>query len=73
MKKSTRALVGLVVIELLLLAGAAWMVLQVKAGAWQTPDPDTAITTITKTVGGAMGIIAALLLLAFFVHRRKGN
>ena len=73
MKKSTRALVGLGVIEALLLGGAAWMVVQVKSGAWQTEYPVGAIIEITETAGGVMGVGAVVLLLAWFVHRRNGN
>ena len=73
MKKSTRALTGLVVIDLALAAGAAWMVWQVRTGAWNAPDPGEAITSITSTAGGAIGIVTAVLLVAFVVHRRKGN
>lgn len=73
MKKSTRALVGLVVLELVILSGAWWMVEQTHSGAWQTSDPAEAITRITETAGGAMGIIAVVLVLAFIHHRRKGN
>ena len=73
MKKSTRALTGLVVIDLALAAGAAWMVWQVRTGAWNAPDPGEAITSITSTAGGAIGIVSAVLLVAFVVHRRRGN
>ncbi|WP_116970925.1 hypothetical protein [Blastomonas sp. UPD001] len=73
MKKSTRALVGLVVLELVILIGAWWLVSQVQSGAMQAPDPGAAITQITQTAGGAMGIIAVVLVLAFVHHRRKGN
>jgi|SoiMethySBSTD1v2_1073268.scaffolds.fasta_scaffold1652195_2 hypothetical protein len=73
MKKSTRALAGLVVIDLALAAGAAWMVWQVRTGAWNAPDPGEAISRITSTAGGAIGIVTAVLLVAFAVHRRKGN
>jgi hypothetical protein len=73
MKKSTRALVGLVAMDLILAAGAAWMVGQVKTGAWNAPDPAETIARITSTAGGAMGIVTAVLLLAFVVHRRRGN
>ena len=41
MKKSTRALTGMIVLDALLVAGAAWMVLQVQTGTWNTPDPAT--------------------------------
>jgi len=73
MKKSTRALAGLVGLDLIVAAGAAWMVWQVKAGAWNAPDPAAAITAITQTAGGAIGIVTAVLLVAFFVHKRRGN
>lgn len=73
MKKSTRALVGLAVIEALLLGGTAWMVAQVRLGNWQTAVPGEAIATITRIGGGAMGLVAAFLLIAFFVHRKNGN
>lgn len=74
MKKSTRALVGMVVLDLLLLAGIAWMVLQVRTGAWTTNvPPEEAIGTITSIGGGAIGVVSGILLVAFFVHRRKDN
>ena len=73
MKKSSRALAGLVVLDLALVAGAAWMVSQVRSGNWSSPDPGEAIRLITSTAGGAIGIVTALLLVAFVVHRRKGN
>jgi hypothetical protein len=73
MKKSTRALIGLVALDGILAAGAWWMVMQVKSGAWNAPDPAEAITRITETAGGAIGIVTAVLLVAFFVHRRRGN
>lgn len=73
MKKSTRALVGLIVIDALLLGGAAWMVLQVKTGAWNAPDAGEAIQRITTIGGGAVGLVTVILALAFVVHRRKGN
>ena len=72
MKKSTRALAGMVVLDALLVAGAAWMVMQVQTGTWNTPDPAATITEITRTAGGAIGIVTALLLVAFMVHRRRG-
>lgn len=73
MKKSTRALVGLVILEAVILAGAWWMVQQTRSGAWQTSDPAGAITAITQTAGGAMGLIAVILLIAFVTHKRRGN
>jgi len=73
MKKSTRALVGMVALDAALAAGAAWMVWQVRTGAWSAPDPGEAIRRITETAGMAIGIVTAVLLVAFVVHRRKGN
>ena len=73
MKKSTRALTGLIVLDGLLAAGAAWMVWQVKTGAWNAPEPAEAISAITTSAGGAIGIVTAVLLVAFFVHKRRGN
>ena len=73
MKKSTRALVGLVLLDALLLAGTFWMLLQVRTGAWHAPDPAEAGRTIGAVGGGAIGIVTAVLLVAFVVHRRRGN
>lgn len=73
MKKSVRALVGLVIIELFLLGGTAWMVAQTTSGAWHASNQAEAISTITSTGGGAMGIVGVILLIAFFRHRKNGN
>jgi hypothetical protein len=73
MKKSTRALVGLVAIDALLALGAAWMIWKTRSGHWTTPDPAAAISTITATAGGAMGTVTVILLMAFALHRRHGN
>ena len=76
MKKSTRALTGMVVLDALLVAllvsEAAWMVMQVRSGTSNTPHPAATITEITRTAGGAIGIVTALLP-AFVVHRRRGD
>lgn len=73
MKKSTRALAGMIVLDVALAAGAAWMVWQVRTGAWNAPDPVESTRRISETAGMAIGIVTAVLLLAFLVHRRKGN
>ena len=73
MKKSIRALAGMVMLDALLVAGAAWMVMQVKSGAWNAYDPAATITEITRTAGGVIGIVTALLLVALVVHRRRGD
>lgn len=73
MKKSTRALVGLIILDALLALGAAWMVWQTRSGVWHAPDQGAAITAITSTAGGAIGIVTVILLMAFVMHRRRGN
>jgi NADH:ubiquinone oxidoreductase subunit K len=72
-KKSARAMVGLVIIELLLLGGTAWMVAQTTSGAWHASNPAKTISMITSTGGVAMGVVGVILLIAFFRHRKKGN
>lgn len=74
MKKSTRALVGLVVLDALIAAGAAWLVWQIETGATRTTVPPAeAITETTTLAGTIIGIVTAVLLFAFFHHRRNGN
>ena len=73
MKKSTRALVGLVGLDVIIIAGAWWMVIQTSTGQWSAPDPAETISMITSTAGMVVGIVSAILLLAFFIHRRAGN
>ncbi|NUT00181.1 MAG: hypothetical protein HOP96_04320 [Sphingomonas sp.] len=73
MKNSTRALVGLIAIDAAITLGAAWMVWQTRSGRWHAPDAAEAISTITATAGGAIGIVTVILLLAFAAHRRQGN
>ena len=73
MKKSTRPLLGMLVLDLLILAGTAWFVMDIRNGAALTVPPAEAITTVTTIAGGAIGIITAILLMAFFVHRKRGN
>ena len=73
MKKSTRALVGLVSLDLIIIAGAWWMVIQTSTGQWSAPDPAKTIGMITTTAGTVVGIVSAILLLAFVIHRRAGN
>ena len=71
MKKSTRALLGLVVIDLLLGLGALWLVMQVKEGAATTVPPEEAIATITTIGGAAIGVVTVLLGLAWLYWRRR--
>lgn len=71
--KSTRALVGMIGLDLVVIIGAWWMVEQTRSGAWNAPDPAASISMITTTAGMIVGVVTAVLLLAFIVHRRAGN
>lgn len=73
MKKSKRALVGMVVLDLFLLLGTFWLVMQVKGGASTSVPPAEAISTVTTIGGGAIGLVTAILGMAWFVHRKAGN
>ena len=73
MKKSTRALVGLIRLDLIVIIGAWWMIERTRSGAWNSNDPAGSITMVTTTAGMMVGVISAVLLLAFFMHRRAGN
>lgn len=74
MKRSTRALVGMVVIDAGLLLGATWLVNQIGSGLMKTTvPPSEAIGTIGSIFGGAIGFISVLLALVFVLQRRKGN
>lgn len=74
MKKSTRALVGLVVLDAIFVAGTAWFVWLVKSGSVRTTiPPDEAIAQITALGGGLIGFVSVILAIAWFIHRRNGN
>ena len=73
MKKSTRALVGLIILDLIVIIGAWWMIDRTRSGAWNSNDPAGSITMVTTTAGMMVGVISAVLLLAFVMHRRAGN
>jgi hypothetical protein len=74
MKKSTRALLGMVVIDLLLAAGVYAFVARIQDGSAKlTVPPAEAIKTVTTVGGGAIGVVTGLLLVAFVVHRKRGN
>jgi len=73
MKKSLRALAGLVLLDVIVIAGAWWMIERTRSGAWQSNDPAGSITMVTTAAGMLVGIISAVLLFAFVLHRRAGN
>lgn len=73
MKKSTRALVGLLLLDAIVIIGAWWMIDRTRSGAWNSNDPAGTISMVTTTAGMMVGVISAVLLLAFVLHRRAGN
>ena len=73
MKKSTRAMVGLVLLDAIVIIGAWWMIGRTQSGAWNSNDPAGTISRVTTTAGMMVGVISAVLLLAFVMHRRAGN
>ena len=74
MKKSTRALAGMVLLDSVVVAGTAWFVWLIKSGgARTTVPPAEAISTITAYGGGLIGVVTVMLALAWFHHRRNGN
>jgi hypothetical protein len=72
MKRSTRILIGGLVIELLLAGIAAWLFYSLKTGAIQ-PTNSAAETgsVIGSTLGGAMGAIGGLLIVMYIIARLK--
>ena len=74
MKKSTRVLLGIFILDGLLLGGLSWLVWQVHTGRLATSVPtQEAITTITSVGGGFVGTLTAILAVAFVYHRSRGN
>lgn len=72
MRKSTSVLILLLVLELLLIGGAAFMVWQVKSGAWKTSDQADALSRILTVAFGAVPLVAVPFLLIYLSARRKG-
>lgn len=72
MRKSTRALVGMVAIDLMLGLGALWMIAKTQTGEWHSRDPDAAISTISSVAGGAIGVVTVILALTWWRYSRSG-
>jgi hypothetical protein len=73
LKKSTRIFILLAVIEVLIVAGATYMLMQVTSGAWRTFDQAEAVRRIMTVMGGAFGGIGLLLLTLAIVLRIRGQ
>jgi hypothetical protein len=73
LRKSTRIFILLGVIELLLIAGTAYMVLQVTSGAWNAPDPAEALRRIMTVAGAAIPLVALPFFVLGVSLRRKGE
>lgn len=74
MKRSTRILIAGVVIELMLAGIAFYLLRQIETGAL-TPatSASDAVSTITSTIGMAMGALAGLMIVLYVVARRAGK
>lgn len=73
MKYSTRILVLFVIVELLLLAGAIYMTMQITSGAWRAPDQAEALRRVYTVIGGAMGGLGGAFLFLVIALRLKGK
>ena len=73
MKKSMRALLGLVLLDVVIVAGAWWMIERTTSGAWNSNNPAESVTMITTAAGMMVGVASVVLALAFFRHRASGN
>lgn len=74
MRRSTRVLLALLVIEALLAAGAGWLIWQLQTGALQAvKSADASATVVLTQVGGIMGALAGVMLVVAVVLRLQGK
>lgn len=74
MRPSNRIAVVGTLIELGLAALAGYLLFQLKTGALQaSTTPEEAASTITGTLGAVMGAFGGVLIVTFFVLRRRGR
>jgi hypothetical protein len=72
MKRSTRILIGGLVIEFLLAGIAFWLFYSLKTGTIQpTNSAAEAGSVIGSTMGGAMGAIGGFLIVMYIIARLK--
>ena len=73
MKRSTRVLILLVVLEVLLLGLGSWLLGGLADGSLHaSASPADAAATVWSVLGGVAGALAGLLLVIWFVMRRRG-
>lgn len=73
MKKSTRLLITFIMVEALLFAIGAWLILSLNNGTLQAAnDPKETAQAVLTILGGAMGVFAALVGMTVYSMRRKG-
>jgi hypothetical protein len=72
MKKSTRVLIAGLVVEALLAGIGIWLLTQLASGSL-TPTTSIAETraTIFTVLGGAMGALGGVLIVAWIVAKRR--
>lgn len=74
MQPSKRILILGIVFEIALAALAWYLISQLRSGAMQPSGTlEEAVTTITQVIGGVMGGLGGLLIVVYFVLRRKEN
>lgn len=74
MKPSKRILILCGVIETLLAALCLYLLAQISSGAMTTTtSPAEAARTITSVLGAAMGGLGGLMLVMYFILKRRGS
>lgn len=72
MRKSTRILLLLAIVQLGLAGLWWWLLAGLKSGDLQAAgDPAETVATVSSTIGGIMGALVAIFLLVWWATRRK--
>ncbi len=74
MKPSSRVLITGLIIELMLAAIGAYLVMQLKSGAMTaSTNVADASATIMTVLGTVMGVLGGLILAIYVVQKRRGS